>query len=139
MSLTVDASVLVSAADRTDSFCSTSRRFLEALAQRRIPVLVPSIAHLEVACALARRLRNTENGRALADALMRSPLLTGVVIDAALLAEAIEHGTKSFLRAGDALYVAVARRAEHTIVSWDSELVNRAGAITPDTWLDQNS
>lgn len=54
------------------------------------------------------------------------------------LRRAIEIGTRNYLRAGDALYVAAARAAEGQLVSWDRELVERAGALTPEEWLEAN-
>lgn len=47
-------------------------------------------------------------------------------------------GTESFLRASDAFYVALARIGGDVIVAWDDELVRRAHAITPETWLAEH-
>lgn len=133
--LVVDASVWVSAADASDRFHAASRKFLTALVRQRTSILVPAIAPLEVACALARRLRNAKRGRALADELLRSPLVNVVALDASLLTVAVSKGTASFLRAADALYAAAAEHAGADIVAWDDELIERAGALTPDAWL----
>lgn len=133
--LVVDASVWVSAADATDRFHAASRAFLAAAVGQRLALVVPAIAQLEVACALARRLRDAHGGRALADALLRSPLLRVAPLDAALLGLAAAKGTDAFLRAADALYAAAAEQSVAEIVSWDNELVERAGALTPDAWL----
>jgi len=46
-------------------------------------------------------------------------------------------GTERFLRAGDAIYAAVAEAVDGEIVSWDKELVNRAGAVTPEAWVER--
>ncbi|MBN1459167.1 MAG: PIN domain-containing protein [Armatimonadetes bacterium] len=135
MSVVVDASVWVSAADASDTFSASSRAFLQAVAQRRTSLIVPGHAHLELACALARRLRDAQAARTLAEGLLRSPHIKAVPIDAALLSEALEAGTNSFLRAGDALYVAAARSGRFELVSWDTELVQRGAALTPDAWL----
>lgn len=133
--LVVDASVWVSAADTTDRFSPASRTFLDALARRRAPIALPAWTRLEVACALARRLRDAESGRKLAEKLLQSPLITEEPLDGSLLAEALRHGTEAFLRAGDALYAAVARSGGGEIVSWDDELIRRANAVTPEAWL----
>lgn len=133
--LVVDASVWVSAADASDRFHAPSRTFLTILASQRASVFVPAIAQLEVACALARRLRDAEQARALANELLRSPFLQVVALDARLLAAAMAHGTRAFLRAADALYVAAADQVGAEIVAWDKELVERAGGLTPDAWL----
>lgn len=133
--LIVDASVWVSAADASDRFHAASRTFLAAVVRQRVTIVVPAIAQLEVACALARRFRDARHGRALADELLRSPLVEVAALDAPLLAAAVATGTGAFLRAADALYAAAAERAEADIVAWDNELVERAGAVTPDAWL----
>ncbi|MGH8642878.1 MAG: type II toxin-antitoxin system VapC family toxin [Burkholderiales bacterium] len=133
--LVVDASVWVSAADATDRFCAASRTFLDALARRRVTIALPAWTRLEVACALARRTRDTERGRLLAEKLLQSPLIAEEALDASLLAEALRHGSKAFLRAGDALYATVTTRGGGDLVSWDDELIRRASAITPEAWL----
>lgn len=133
--LVVDASVWVSAADASDALHAPSRTFLAAIVARRAAISVPAIAPLEVACALARRLRDAEQGRALTDALLRMPLLTVVALDAGLLAAALNKGTDAMLRAADALYAATAERLGAELVAWDREMVKRAGGLTPDDWL----
>lgn len=133
--LVVDASVWVAAADTTDRFSPASRAFLDALVRRRTPVALPAMTRLEVACALARRLRDAERGRQLAERLLQSPLIADEALDGPLLAEALRQGTEVFLRAGDALYATVATRGGGELVSWDDELIRRANAITPEAWL----
>jgi len=133
--LVVDASVWVSAADASDAFSTKSRAFLAAVVRLRTPILLPAIARLEVACALARRLRDGPRGRELAEELLRSPLVSVAALDAPLLTTALVRGTSAFLRAADALYVAAAENAGGDIVAWDEELVHRAGALTPAAWL----
>jgi predicted nucleic acid-binding protein len=58
--LVIDASVWAAAADATDPFSDASRRFLEAVAAAPLPIALPALARIEVACALARRLRDAE-------------------------------------------------------------------------------
>ncbi|MDE2150647.1 MAG: type II toxin-antitoxin system VapC family toxin [Gammaproteobacteria bacterium] len=133
--LIVDASVWVSAADASDALSAPSRSFLTTVARQRTPIVLPAIARLEVACALTRRLHDARRGRKLAERLLQSPLITEIPLDAPLLAAALTQGTKSFLRAGDAFYAAVARNGGGTLIAWDDELVRRAGAMTPEAWL----
>jgi predicted nucleic acid-binding protein len=137
--LTVDASVWVAAADSTDLFFTASRSFLTQVARQRLKIYLPTFAQLEIACAPARKRRNAEGGRRLASAILDSPLMTHVQPDASFLAQAIFSGTESFLRGADALYVATAAISHTQLISWDDELVRRAGAITPTDWLAQIS
>ncbi|MDR5675325.1 MAG: type II toxin-antitoxin system VapC family toxin [Armatimonadota bacterium] len=137
--LVVDASVWVAAGDRSDPFCRQSRAFLVEVARRRMPVLLPAIARVEVACALARRLRDPAGARMLTEELMHGPMVRELPVGARLLARAVEEGTALFLRGPDALYVAAARMEQAEIVSWDAEHIRRAGARTPQAWLQESN
>jgi predicted nucleic acid-binding protein len=90
---------------------------------------------MEVACVLARRLRDDTQGRQLARTLMDRITTSEIALNADFLARAEELGARQFLRAADALYAATAQVTNGTLVSWDNEHVQRAGAITPATWL----
>ena len=137
--LVIDASVWVSAADPTDALSGPSRAFLSRVAARELSIALPEFAKLEIACALARRLRSAEHGRSLTDQMLESPLMATYSVNRAVLRKAIQLGTRSFLRAGDALYAAVAQGVEGQLVSWDRELIERAGAVTPDGWISRHS
>lgn len=136
--LVIDASVWVSAADPTDGMSEPSRAFLSRVAAQELPIVLPEFAKLEIACALARRFRSGERGRGLADRILESPRMATYSVNRTALRQAIQLGTRNYLRAGDALYAAVARAAEAQLVSWDRELIERAGALTPQAWLDRN-
>ena len=137
--LVVDASVWVSAADATDEFSVSSRAFLSLVVERELPISLPELAKLEIACALARRLRDAERGRSLADRMLGSPLVTAQPLNRAMFRQALEVGTRRFLRSGDALYAALAAWLNAEIVSWDGELIDRAGALTPTGWIERNA
>ena len=109
--LVIDASVWVSAADATDPLSGPSRAFLAEVAARELPIALPEFAGLEIACALARRFRSAEHGRNLTDQMLESPRMSTYSVNRAVLRRAIELGTRNQLRAGDALYAAVAQAA----------------------------
>src|SRR5581483_509543 len=54
-------------------------------------------------------------------------------------ASARERGAHAFLRGADALYVAAAEAFAAPLLSWDRELITRAGAITPQDWLAETN
>lgn len=137
--LVIDASVWVSAADPSDTMSETSRAFLSRVAAQELSIALPEFAKLEIACALARRLRSAEHGRSLTDQMLESPRMSTYSVNRAVLRNAIQLGTRSFLRAGDAVYAAVAQRVEGQLVSWDRELIDRAGAVTPEGWISRHS
>ena len=136
--LILDASVWVSAADATDGRSESSRAFLSLVVDRDLPISLPELAKLEIACALARRLRDAERGRRLADRMRGSPLVTLYPLNRTMLRHALEVGTRGFLRSGDALYAALAHWLDADVVSWDRELIRRAGALTPTDWIERN-
>ncbi|MXW17898.1 MAG: PIN domain-containing protein [Gemmatimonadetes bacterium] len=137
--LVVDASVWVSAADGSDSLSGISREFLSVVVEREIPIALPEYAELEIACALARRLRDAARGLYLAGRMLESPLVTTHSSNRARLRKAVAAGTLGFLRSGDALYAALAEELECGVVAWDGELVERTGALTPGEWLARNT
>lgn len=59
-------------------------------------------------------------------------------MDDRYLSTAREIGVRRLLRGGDALYAATAALLDAPLVSWDDELVQRAEALTPDTWLAEH-
>ena len=135
MGLTVDANVWIAAADSADEFHAVSRQFLAAAAQQRHSIYLPAFARLEIACALARRLQNAETGPRLANAILHSPQVTVAQLDTSFLSHALTIGTRAFLRGTDTLYAATAAIHAAQLVSWDDELIRRAGAVTPAQWL----
>lgn len=135
----VDASVWIAAQDQSDSFCHCSRDFFDHLLTSGVAVHVPAFARVEVACALARKLRKPSDAEQLALLLFEAVGAKEHPVNAALLAKAISLGTTRFLRGADALYSATAEVVACTLVSWDNEHLRRAGAMTPEKWLLDHS
>ena len=136
--LTIDADVWVAAADKRDGFYAASRNFLIAVARNRLRIYLPAFARIEIACALARRQRDAAAGVMLANTLLTSAYIVHLPLDSQFLTQAMLSGTRDFLRGADALYVAAAELNQTRLVSWDDELVRRAGAFTPNDWLVAN-
>jgi predicted nucleic acid-binding protein len=132
---TVDASVWVAAADSTDAFSEASRAFLAESARRGVQLIIPAFAIVEVACALARKHQDATVARQLVGMMLAPDQVRHVPVDRQLLAASMLLGTNAFLRGADALYAATAYLTGSTLVSWDNELVQRAGASTPTAWL----
>ncbi len=133
---TVDANVWVAAFDTKDRFHDESVVFLRYLAGAETITRAPAIVILEVACALARRYADPAVGRKASEMMKANTLLHAEQLDADLLAEALRLGTRFRLRAADALYAATAAlRTSGSLVTWDTDLIERAGALTPTAWL----
>jgi predicted nucleic acid-binding protein len=129
---------LIAAADAADVFHQPSRDLLRKIVTEGIAVIQPSFARIEVACALARRLRNSAQGSQLTQTLMDRIVTTEQPLTQSFLATAEALGTRQFLRGADALYAAVAELSQSPLVSWDKEHLQRAGGITPASWLAAN-
>lgn len=99
---------------------------------------LPAFAGVEVACALARKLRNAPQGQRLARLIFEASGAKEHPVNATLLGKALAAGTSRFLRGGDALYVATAEIAGCVLVSWDKEHIQCAGALSPDDWVIAN-
>lgn len=134
----VDASVWIAAQDPADSFCTSSREFLSRILAAGIVVHVPAFARVEVACALARKLRDPGQAERLVNLLFETSGAKEHPVNAALLDKALTIGITRFLRGADALYCATAALVSCELVSWDNEHLRRASARTPDDWLLSN-
>lgn len=133
--LTVDANVWIAANDRADTHMERSRDFLAAATRQQETIYLPPFAEVEIACALARRRRSPEVGQQLAKEIVALSHVVAVPLDTALVTLSVQAGTRLLLRSADALYAAVAAMHSTQLVSWDAELIQRAGAITPVDWL----
>ncbi|MCX7902820.1 MAG: type II toxin-antitoxin system VapC family toxin [Burkholderiaceae bacterium] len=134
--ITVDASVWIGFLDLGDPFHAASDALLRRLQASDTPHYSPEFAALEVACALARRHRDADAGRRAAD-LLRSNGRLRLVATARLLPLAEALGCRLFLRGADAFYAATAQLTATPLVTWDRELIERAGAVTSEQWFAQ--
>lgn len=135
--ITLDASVWVGFLDRNDPCNAVSESLLERLQAAKTPYFSPAFAVLEIACAVARRRRDAQAGRSAAALLRRNGRLR-LVDTSKLLPLAEELGCDLYLRAADALYAATARLTATPLVTWDRELIERGGGMTPSEWLERN-
>ena len=135
---TIDANCWISSFDPNDVFHEPSQEFLRDLARRALLMYGPEIVLLEVGCAIARRHRDPSQGVRVMQALRQNPLMRIYPHDQQLMREAFRIGTRQYLRGADALYAATASLTSEVLVTWDKELVERAGAMTPTAWLSEN-
>ncbi len=137
--LTLDANVWVAAFDPHDHFHGASTDFLAAALEQGLSFTGPAFVLVEAACALARRGGDARAGRMAHDELLANPRLVLEPLTGAFLSAAARLGADLRLRSGDALYAAAAELTRAPLVSWDDELIRRAGAVTPATWLEEHS
>ncbi len=136
--LTIDANVWVSAFDPHNHFHGASRDFLAVALEQGLSFTGPAFVLVEVACAIARRGRDARAGRAARDELLANPRLVLEPLTGAFLSAAARLGADLQLRSGDTLYAAAAELTRAPLVSWDDELIRRAGGVTPATWLEEH-
>lgn len=134
--MVVDASVWVAASDPHDPLRQEAIAFLSSAAESGALLRGPATLVVEVACALARKAGHPAVGARAYEELMDHADLHLDAVDASLIEAAIRLGAGLGLRSGDAFYAAVARRHKVPLIAWDRELVERAGAVTPEAWLN---
>jgi predicted nucleic acid-binding protein len=124
--LTLDASVFVAAARRSEPGHAASRDLLSALRGAEIPLIEPALLPVEVASALARADGDPALARAYAEALLSLPLLTLLPLDERLARRALAIAAARRLRGADAVYVAAAAQYGARLVTLDEEQLRRA-------------
>ena len=137
--LALDANIWIAAFDSTDPFHDDSVALLRAAAERGLPLAGPSYVVLESVCALARRVGDSAIAQAAGEKMAEHPALRLEPLSEVLLAAAGQLGVDRRLRGADALYAATAERLGCPLLSWDSELITRGGALTPRDWLAANA
>src|SRR5947207_690223 len=125
--VTLDANIWVAGFDGTDVFHGRSTAFLREVTRRGIPLHAPASVLVEVGCVLARRFRNPAAGLQAAAGVAAHRLLRLRPLDEAVLTLALHLGSQQYLRAADAIYAATAQLAGFQLVSWENELIQRAG------------
>jgi predicted nucleic acid-binding protein len=135
--LALDANIWVAAFDPADVFHAESVRILRVAAERGLPLAGPAYVMLESVCALGRRV-DPDAARTAGERMIEHPALHLEPLTEEFLSEAQRLGIEHRLRAADALYAATAARLDCLLLSWDSELINRAGALSPRDWLAED-
>ena len=120
MSITVDASVFVAAARRTDVHHSASREFLFSVASEALPLICPTLVLPECTAALARETGDSALAARLAHVVLDTAALQLVALDVPRAQRAAEIAASQRLKGADSIYVAVAEEfgAELVTVSY---------------------
>ena len=133
-SLTIDASVFISALSPSETRSQESLRFLETLRDHPRLVILPTLVKPEIAAALNRAGGDPALALEAADlAFLAGPILL-VDLDEALADEAAALAVRSGLRGADAVYAATARRFDAVLVTLDNEQRTRLPDDIPVRW-----
>lgn len=128
---TIDASVLVSAFAPSEKAHLSCKTLLREIRRSETPIILPTLAIVEIAAAIGRGQGKPDLGYAFALEVSHFPELTLVNLDLSLAQEAAKIAARHRLRGSDAVYVAVARRFGAALVTLDAEQQERAAAVVP--------
>ncbi len=139
--ITIDASVLVAAASRTDVARPDAVAFLAAAVVADLPIHQPTLSLVEVAAAIARRTGDEQLAQEAGSALLAMPGVLMHPLDLEASADAAAVAARLLLRGADAIYAATALRYRSTLVTLDDEIRSRASFLidvaSPAEWLSR--
>lgn len=135
----VDASVWVSQFITQDVHYEASKNWITQFVKENGTLVEPNFLLLEVAASIARqRVTDIEAKKIVIDMKESSDIIKFMALNARLLQTAIDVAADLQLRAGDAIYVAVAYQRNTPLISWDKEQLQKASRLiqtyTPDTY-----
>ncbi|HZU66878.1 MAG TPA: type II toxin-antitoxin system VapC family toxin [Ktedonobacteraceae bacterium] len=137
VSVVVDASVWVSLLRDEDINHIPSRLWLEQYIAINGAMTSPTFLLIEVAAAISRQTGQAELAKKALEEL-KGNTVQFVAIDDNLIQSAIDVATNMQLRAGDTIYVALARQLNLPLISWDKEQLLKASKVittyTPSTY-----
>ncbi len=135
----VDASVWVSQFIAQDFNYEASKTWITQFVKNSGVLVEPTFLLLEVAASVARQqVTNLEAKQTVIDMKESRDTIRFVSLNTKLLQVAIDVASDLQLRAGDAIYVAVAYQKSIPLISWDKEQLHKASKIvqtySPDTY-----
>lgn len=134
----VDASVWVSRFTRGETHNIPSQHWMTNFIAAGGYFVEPSFLKIEIAASISRRTKSPSSARYMLSTLTQTLGLSIVPIDDTLIQRAINMASDLQLRAGDALYAALAYEEGLPLISWDKEQLERAShiipAYSPDTY-----
>lgn len=137
--LTIDASVLVAAAVADEPDHEVAAALLREAGRLGLTIHQPTVALVEVAAGIVRRTADVQLAQDALRLLLAMPGAEFHVLDVPAALDAAGVASALRVRAGDAVYAAVAHKAGSTLVTLDQELLARSAplvdACTPAAWI----
>lgn len=135
----IDASVWVSRLMPPEINHNTSSFWVERFTAKGGLLAAPSFFLIEVAAGVSRQTRQPSVSKKAIEDLNNSNVIQFVSMDEVLTRAAVDVATNFQLRAGDAIYIALAHQLNLPLVSWDKEQLQKASTIittyTPATYI----
>ncbi|MGB9674078.1 MAG: type II toxin-antitoxin system VapC family toxin [Anaerolineales bacterium] len=129
--LTIDASVFISAFTPSEQAHEASKAFMHKVRETNVSILVPTLLIPEIAAAIGRGQGKPDLGYAFAIEVSCYSNVTLISLDENLAEMAAEIAARYRLRGSDAVYAAVARRFAATLVTLDTEQLERLQPVVP--------
>ena len=128
--IVLDASVWISSIQVDETNHAVSMRWRETWLAKDNVIAVPTHFLVEITSAFTRRPDGSEAAGLVAlDGILDEPLIVRFDIDEDLAELAARAAARCRIRAGDALYVALAQQLEVPLVTWDDQLLDRARVL----------
>ena len=124
-SVTIDASVFVSAFTPTEPAHQASKAFMLNLREQSVPIIVPVLVLPEISAALARGQGKPKLGLAFVQELRNCPNTTFINVDESIADLAVDIAANNRLRGSDAIYAAVTLRFGTELITLDREQLER--------------
>jgi len=127
--IVLDANVWVGVFLSQDIHHETSRRWFRQEVQAEQIFIVPAIFLAEIAGSISRRTGLPRLGRRASQVIIRAKQFEVRVIDQGIAILAANFASELSLRGADAIYVALAKRLDVPLITWDKELTQRASSV----------
>ena len=127
--IVLDASVWVGVFLSEDIHHETSRQWFRQEVQERQTFTVPAIFLAEIAGSISRRTGLPRSGRRASQVIVEARQFDVRVIDQSIAVSAANVASELSLRGADAIYVALAKRLDVPLITWDKELIRRASSV----------
>ena len=125
--IVLDASVWVSRLVSQDEFHAAVKSWMEEQREAGVQFISPALLLAEVGGAISRRTGNPALAKKTITQLENLPGLRLVEMDNELVRQAAKLAAELGLRGADSMYVAVARRLDLPLVTFDVDQHQRAG------------
>lgn len=128
---TIDASVHINSLNENEPEFGDSQAFLARAEREHLEMICPTLLVTEIAAALSRAFDDEEKGMAFAMAVRDLPNLRLVSLDDSLAVAAAELAARHRLRGADAVYAAVAKQYQATLITNDRQQLERLSGVLP--------
>ncbi|MGH2497049.1 MAG: type II toxin-antitoxin system VapC family toxin [Ktedonobacteraceae bacterium] len=137
--IVVDASVWVSWLRPSETNHRSSSTWMEQFITKNGFLVSPAMLLIEVAASISRQTGQALRAKEAITKLNSISKIQIFPMDSSLVQMAVDIATDLQLRAGDAIYVALAHQLNIPLISWDKEQIQKASSLittyTPENYI----